>query len=90
MADSRDFIQVGLTYRQVDFWTTRGYLRADEASPGCGNNRTWPQSEVRIAELMVRLTDAGLTVEAAHRAARGFGFDGRAELAPGVLVEVAA
>lgn len=70
MADMHAFIRVGLTYRQLDFWTTRGYLRADVASPGSGRNRTWPQSEVRVAELMVHLTDAGVTVEAAARIAR--------------------
>lgn len=89
-ATHADFIQVGLTYRQLDSWVSRGLLRPYGASnPGVGHGRRFPWSEVRVAKVMVRLRDAGLEPEAAHKVARGMG-GGPVELAPGVFVEVAA
>lgn len=70
MPDMHALMAVGLTVRRLDFWTTRGYLRADIPSPGSGRARTWSDAEVRVAELMVQLTGAGITAEAAARLAR--------------------
>jgi DNA-binding transcriptional MerR regulator len=70
-ATAPDFIRVGLTYRQIDYWTTREYLRPEcGQNPGSGNHRRYPWSEVGIAQLMVRLTDEGIAVETAARIAR--------------------
>ncbi len=88
---STDLVRAGLTYRQVDHHARRGWLRPLNATnPGTGRARLFPYSELRIARLVARLTDAGIDTEAAYRVARGLDVDGRAELAPGVLVEVAS
>ena len=76
-------LRVGLTYRQLDYWTARGYLTADDQHPGTGRNRTWNDGELAVAAQMLRLTGAGLTVAAAARVARG-----DSELAPGIRVLV--
>lgn len=70
-----------VTYRRLDYWTRKGYLRAENPTPGSGYRRTWPRSEHRVARAMARLTAAGLTLDAAHRVARG-----ETQLAPGVHV----
>ncbi|MFI6296736.1 MerR family transcriptional regulator [Nonomuraea sp. NPDC050790] len=59
----------GLTYRKLDWWTRRGWLRPVHAG-GSGTSRVWPQPELQIADLMRRLTRAGLAPEAAAEAAR--------------------
>lgn len=62
---------VGLSYRQLDYWTRRGYLRSDgNPMPGSGRPRTWSEHEVAIARAMVRLIGCGFTVSAAARLAR--------------------
>lgn len=73
------------TYRQLDYWTSQGYLRPDVASPGSGYVRQWPAAERRIAATMARLTAAGIPPKVAHDVARA---GGRLEIAPGVVVEV--
>lgn len=83
MADIHDLLRAGLTYRQVDTWTTNGYLRPTTANPGSGRQRQYPASEVDVARTMARLAAAGLTVKAAHTVARG-----ERTLAPGVVVLV--
>ncbi|MEV0993443.1 MerR family transcriptional regulator [Nonomuraea sp. NPDC050202] len=59
----------GLSYRRLDFWATRGWIRPTHAG-GSGNTRVWPEAELRIADLMRRLTAAGLAADVAARAAR--------------------
>lgn len=82
----------GLTYRQLHYWTTKGYLKADSARPGTGYPRSWTRRELKVAELMVRLRDAGLRLDVAHRVARSTVEQGRAaaicRVAPGVSVVV--
>lgn len=75
----------GLSYRVLDHWTIRGYLRA--ANPGCGSGRrrTWPPGEVEIARLMWVMVQAGVGPAGAERAARGGGV-----LSDSVRVVVAA
>lgn len=70
------------TFRQIDFWCRRGFLHPT-GGVGTGYSRDFPGDEIRVAKLMARLVHAGVTPEAAHRAARGNG-----ELAPGVRVDV--
>ena len=60
----------GLTYKRVDFWTSAGYLRPLESSPGSGYQRIYPPSEVAVVRLMSDLTDAGLLPEMASLRAR--------------------
>ncbi len=66
-----DFIRAGLTYRRLDHWTTCQYLQPEgDANPGTGRSRCYPYSELRIARLMVQLTDAGIEPATAARLAR--------------------
>ncbi|MEV3927184.1 MerR family transcriptional regulator [Actinomadura coerulea] len=78
----------GLTYRQLDRWTSAGYLRATQAGEGAGHARDYSAEEVRVAALMVRLHGAGLNVASSHRAARALAAGRSAVLAPGVEVVV--
>lgn len=69
-----DLLALGLTYRQINYWAKRDWLRADDVRPGSGRARTYPASELEVAATMRRLTAAGVTPEAAHRAARSDGW----------------
>lgn len=40
----------GISYRQLDHWTTRGYLKPRDAHPGAGAMREWPTGEVAVAK----------------------------------------
>jgi hypothetical protein len=76
-----------LTYRQLDHWTNRGYVRCNErptlpaprgrTRKGSGVARTWPVREASIAAAMLRLTmrPFGLRLELAAEIAR----DGEAD-----------
>ena len=69
-------LATGISARQLGHWTTRGYLLSPNPLPGSGHVREWRDGEDRVAQWMLALVDAGLTVEAAHAVARGD--DGRA------------
>jgi len=75
--------RTGLSFRQVDYWCDKGYLRPDAAHPGTGYARNFTADEVRVAGVMKRLVDAGLRVDVAERVARG-----HEEIAPGIEVLV--
>jgi hypothetical protein len=61
-----------LTYRQVDNWTKQGYLRVYSGAPtGTGNPRSYPYSELMIAQRMAALIEVGFTTKVAHDLARG-------------------
>jgi hypothetical protein len=67
-----DLIAVGLTRRQVDHWTKRGYLRAlEREQPGSGFPRRYHPDEVFVARAALRLCTAGLHVGKAAEIARG-------------------
>jgi hypothetical protein len=70
LLDMDEMLDSGPTRRQLDYWSTKHYLRPDTASPGSGYKRRWPAAEQDIARLMVRLINAGLAVEVAAAAAR--------------------
>lgn len=57
-----------LTYRQLDYWCRRGYLKAE--GHGSGTRREWPPTEVAVAGLMAVLTRVGLEVATAAEVAR--------------------
>ena len=79
----------GITYRQLDHWIRRGWLKPGRLPPkfasGQGGSRDWPAAEVAVACRMARLVAAGLTHEAAAELARA---PGRHVLAPGITIEV--
>ena len=65
----------GLTYRQLDYWTRTGRLRAHQHNAsgtrllneerGRGHAACWPQFEIEIARRMILLIGAGFTIDAA-------------------------
>jgi hypothetical protein len=61
----------GLTYRQLDFWSSHGWLRARNEGDGTGRSRDYPHSESLVAAVMIRLVRAGLAPAQAALAARG-------------------
>lgn len=83
--------QIGTTYRQLDHWVTRGWLLpAHEGRQGA--YREWPDIEVEVARLLVRLVDAGLTGQAAASYARtvvAFHLT-EAEIGPGLTIVITA
>lgn len=66
-----DLDALGVTYRQLDHWTRKGYLHPVQARPVSGYRRTWPPGELEVAERMARLVGVGLLPSLAHRVARG-------------------
>src|SRR5690625_302710 len=59
-----------VTYRELDHWTTRGYLIPDEQHPGTGHIRRWSQREAEVARVTRRLRDAGFRLHVAASLAR--------------------
>ena len=58
----------GITYRQLDYWERKGYLRPHgrpRLTNGSGFPREFSDTEVAIAENMRALIDVGFTVSAA-------------------------
>jgi hypothetical protein len=64
----------GITYRRIDYWLRKGYIKGK--GKGSGYLREVDENEEMILHLMIRLTDAGLVVEAAAIAARRMIYDG--------------
>ena len=60
----------GVTYRQLNYWAARGYLRPVRTGHGSGHPMLWPADEAAVARLMARLVAAGLVVDVAARVAR--------------------
>jgi DNA-binding transcriptional MerR regulator len=77
---------LGITYRQLDYWTRQGHLKPRQDAPSSGVPRKWPLAELEVARRMARLTDAGLAVERAAAFARESWPKG--EIAAGVTLAV--
>jgi DNA-binding transcriptional MerR regulator len=75
----------GITYRQLDLWTTAGRLRPVDANPGIGYQRRYPASELEVATWVARFIAVGFTTAAAHDHARNV-VDGRVELGDGLVL----
>jgi DNA-binding transcriptional MerR regulator len=65
--------KTGATYRMIDYWVRIGLLHPGNPLPGSGAQREWSAQELRVAKRMVELIRCGLTVHAAHHAARNGG-----------------
>lgn len=61
---------IGLTYRQVDYWCRRGYLRPSGDGDGSGNPRWWSPDEIAVALRMADLIAEGYRHEVAATRAR--------------------
>jgi hypothetical protein len=78
--------EIGITYRQVDYWTRLGWLKPENPVAGSGVSRRWPAFEVEVARRMGRLAAAGLGIPRAAAFARESWPAG--EIAPGVTLAV--
>lgn len=77
-------VDLGISYRQLDYWVRQGWLRPERDRRGTGVPRRWPEAELAVARRMVRLTAAGFPPALAHRFARDLWPDG--EIAPGIWI----
>jgi hypothetical protein len=62
--------RAGLTYKQVDHWTKRRFLKPEPNPGGTGHRRAFKPSEVRVAQVMSALVRAGVMPHIAAKAAR--------------------
>jgi DNA-binding transcriptional MerR regulator len=62
--------EAGITYRQLDYWTRRGYLEAERPGQGSGRDRLYNRSEIAIAKMAEAFRRAGLRLDVAFRTAR--------------------
>lgn len=65
-----ELADLGITYRQLDYWVRQGYLKPRGGHPGTGFSRAFSDEERRIAVAMARCVRAGFTPVAAARVAR--------------------
>jgi DNA-binding transcriptional MerR regulator len=87
-ATQADFVRAGITYRQLDYWTRTGVLRADNPHCGSGGVRTWPDEELRVAQRIAVLLRAGISLRTAATVARQT--PGTVHIGPGIILQVAA
>jgi DNA-binding transcriptional MerR regulator len=82
--------ELGISYRQLDHWCRRGYLKP-EANPGSGYGREFSDSEVEVAKLMAQLVHAGFQAGKAAKVARRVKTSGvtRLRIADGVILVLA-
>lgn len=80
--------EAGITYRQVNYWTSRGYLSTVAISgiptEGIGNRRIYASSEVIKARLLAHLLDRETAVDLAAKLAS----DHKARLPWGFVIEL--
>jgi MerR-like DNA binding protein len=62
-----------ITYRQLYYWTTGGFLGEDKKHTGNGGRRHYTDEEVRVLERMLALVKAGVQVPVASWIAKGDG-----------------
>lgn len=69
VTDTASFI--GVTYRQLNHWITKGYIVEATGQTGTGNQQwlNWPQ--IRKASLMAELVAMGMTLSSADKFASG-------------------
>lgn len=68
--DDRDWVtghelcnEAGITYRQCDYWTRTDLLiPVEEATPGSGHLRRYPEDQVTRASVLADLLDAGVSL----------------------------
>lgn len=77
-----------ITYRQLDHWVRRGYLRPTGGTCGSGYMRDWTDAEIRVARRMGRLVAAGFRTAAAAGIARHG--DSYLRLSPHVVIRLAS
>lgn len=78
--------RIGATARQVDYWTRRGWIPADNPIPGSGIQVTYSPAAVDHARAMVRLVAAGVAPGAAHVLAERLALADRIDLGDGITL----
>ena len=61
MSTTSACVTSGASYRQLDYWVRRGYIRGlvDEGMPGSGRHRRWGADQVRMAHFFAMLARNG-------------------------------
>lgn len=80
----------GITYRQLDHWTTNRYIRCHVPNPGHGNRRRYTEREVRVLTLMAALVREGVDPASASKVARRLVAKGSARLGKFTITERSA
>ena len=62
--------RTGISYRQLDHWTRKGWLQAADGTPGTGNMRRWKHDEWMVALVMSAMGQMGIRAEKAAPVAR--------------------
>lgn len=74
-ATSNDMVELGMTYRQLNYWVQIGLLAPDpRRAETSGHRFTFRPAEYRAAQLIVALAAAGISPPVAGRAARNGGW----------------
>jgi hypothetical protein len=60
---------VGATFRQLDHWSRRGYVRPLNPTPGSGIQREWSPLDIRAARVLVSVSNFGSKSDLIFRAA---------------------
>ena len=76
----------GLTYRQLDHWLNRGFIKARNPHPGSGNSRSLTPGEVKVLKAMLPLVQAGIAPDKAAPIARKLVRSGKATLPNGLTL----
>lgn len=67
----RTMARLGITYRQFDHWSSRGYLGGPSLTGhGTGNPRMLTNDQIRVLRRMGELVNRGMTPAAASALAR--------------------
>lgn len=83
----------GITYRQLDYWTGKGYLLAEDKHPGSGGLRLYgvPEADVALVlKAVSHLFGNGLNRKAKLKLCRRIrsGRRGKYEIVPGVILDL--
>jgi DNA-binding transcriptional MerR regulator len=74
MKTSSDILdEYPITYRQLYYWTTAGFLGTDTKLTGNGGRREYTDEEVLVLSRMLALVQAGVMVPIASCIAKGDG-----------------
>lgn len=60
---------VGISYRQLDYWTRLGILIPAQDAAGSGTQRLWSEDEARIAVMLAALRQLGARLRLLARVA---------------------
>lgn len=79
-------LALGITYRRLDLWISRGWVRVENPHPGSGHARNLTQYEAAVARLLAVLTKGGVHPATAARLARNLWDGEEARLTDALVV----